>query len=165
METVRKTTRRYRTKTDKKQAIINDTVKNGDVIGGVSDKRVIKQPMQTSGDTVSICLNYPRDIKFYVPNSRGDKTAVIFYGNAGNLKGKDRGILPIGANGVTIGVPREAWNWIKEHYPDNELIKQGLLFEANSRNIRKEAEERSDLRHGFEPIDPKEARNSEPYKG
>nr|DAO54773.1 MAG TPA: hypothetical protein [Caudoviricetes sp.] len=165
METVKKTTRRYKTRTEKKQAIISDTIKNGDVIGGVSGKRVTMKPMQTTGDTVTVCLNYPRDIKFYIPNNSGNKTAVVFHGNATNLRGKDKGIIPVGAYGVTMGVPREAWEWIKAHYPDNDLIKQGLLFEASSRNVRAEAEERVDLRHGFEPIDPKEAHNSEPYKG
>lgn len=154
-------TRKYRTR---KNTVV-DTVKSGDVIGGVSEKRVTTKPMQTTGETVTVCLNYPRDVKFFVPDKNGRRQSIVFYGNATNLKGKDRGIIPKGAYGVTMGVPREAWEWIMAHYPDSELIKQGLLFSPKSRNVRHEAEERSGLRHGFEPVEPKKANNSVPYAG
>ena len=100
-------------------------------------------------------------MKFYVPDKNGNKRAIVFNGNATNLVGKDRGILPIGAYGVTLGVPREAWEWVKTHYQNMELIKNGLLFVSETRNVRREAEERVDLRHGFEPVDPKQKE----YKG
>lgn len=161
MESTTKRTKTYKPKTTKKIATVDRTVKNGDVIGGVSEKRVNTKPMQTTGDTVTVCLNYPRNMKFYVPDKNGNKRAIVFNGNATNLVGKDRGILPIGAYGVTLGVPREAWEWIKTHYQNMELIKKGLLFVSETRDVRREAEERVDLRHGFEPVDPKQKE----YKG
>ena len=43
-------TRKYRTR---KNTVV-DTVKSGDVIGGVSEKRVTTKPMQTTGETVKM---------------------------------------------------------------------------------------------------------------
>lgn len=155
MEKTVKMTRTNKSKT-RKSVAVDRTVRNGDVIGGVSEKRVNTKPVQTTGDTVTVCLNYPRNIKYYVPDRNGNKQAIIFNGNATNLRGKDRGVIPIGAYGVTLGVPKEAWDWIQTHYKDSELLKQGLLFASKTRDVRKEAEERVDLRHGFEPVDSKE---------
>lgn len=141
-----------------------DEVVDGEVIGGETEETAEEAPVQTSGDTVTVCSNYPRDLKFMVPDNFGRQVAVVIKGNATNLRGKEKGIIPIGGYGVTTGVPKDAWEWILKHRPDDEFIKKGLVFATTAAKARATAKERAELRHGFEPADTKKA-NSRPYKG
>lgn len=141
-----------------------DEVVDGEVIGGETEETVEEAPAQTSGDTVTVCSNYPRDLKFMVPDNFGRQVAVVIKGNATNLRGKEKGIIPIGGYGVTTGVPKDAWEWILKHRPDDEFIKKGLVFATTAAKARAAAKERAELRHGFEPADTKKA-NSRPYNG
>lgn len=141
-----------------------DEVVDGEVIGGETEETAEEAPVQTSGDTVTVCSNYPRDLKFMVPDNFGRQVAVVIKGNATNLRGKEKGIIPIGGYGVTTGVPKDAWEWILKHRPDDEFIKKGLVFATTAAKARAAAKERAELRHGFEPADTKKA-NSRPYKG
>ena len=106
-------------------------------------------------DTVTVCANIPRDIKFRVLDNRGQEQIILIKGNASKLRGLGSGILPIGAYGITANVPREAWEQIATIYRDDARFKNGLIFASSSRNARSEAKERKDLRNGFEPIDSK----------
>lgn len=141
-----------------------DEVVDGEVIGGETEETAEEAPVQTSGDTVTVCSNYPRDLKFMVPDNFGRQVAVVIKGNATNLRGKEKGIIPIGGYGVTTCVPKDAWEWILKHRPDDEFIKKGLVFATTAAKARAAAKERAELRHGFEPADTKKA-NSRPYKG
>ena len=140
----------------------DEPVKDGEVLGGTKEKQV-EPKASTDGDTVVVLLNYPRDVKFMVPDGRGKMHAIIINGNAGNLKGKDKGVIPVGAYGVTTGVPTGAWEWIKKHHCDNPLLLKGLMFTSDAYKARKAAEERQELRHGFEPVNPEKGK-SRPYK-
>lgn len=146
-------------------AIKENAVKDGDVIGGVSEKQVQEQPKQVTGETVVVCLNYPRDLKFMVPNKNGLMEPIVIRGNATNLKGKDKGIIPIGAYGITTGVPKDAWEWILKHRPDDEVIKKGLMFASTPDKARDAVRERQGLRHGYEPVSPDKEPQSQPYHG
>lgn len=109
-------------------------------------------------DTVCVLLNYPRDVKYMVPDNHGVMRPLVFKGNATHLKGKMNGVLPTGgAFGITAGVPREAWEWLVKHRPKDPLIAKGYLFVAEAQNARAAAKERKDMRNGFEPVDPKRA--------
>ncbi len=130
-------------------------VSDGDVIGGTAEEIVTAK---NEGDTVCVCSNYPFDIKYRVPDASGRYRDIVFKGNASNLRGKEKGILPIGAYGVTTNVPREAWDWILKHRPDEPAIKNGNLFATSASKARAAAEERKDVRHGYEPIEPKKNR-------
>lgn len=141
-----------------------DEVVDGEVIGGETEETAEEAPMQTSGETVTVCSNYPRDLKFMVPDNSGRQVAIVIKGNATNLRGKEKGIIPIGGYGVTTGVPKDAWEWILKHRPDDEFIKKGLVFATTAAKARAAAKERADLRHGYEPADTKKA-NSRPYNG
>lgn len=140
-----------------------EPIKDGEVLGGKKEKQV-EPKAGTDGDTVVVLLNYPRDVKFMVPDGRGRMHPIIINGNAGNLKGKEKGVIPVGAFGVTTGVPADAWKWIQKHHCDNPLLLKGLMFSTDANKARKAAEDRQELRHGYEPVDPEKGK-SRPYNG
>jgi hypothetical protein len=65
--------------------------------------------------------------------------------------------LPQGPGGyaLTHGVPRAFWEeWLKNNH-DSMLVKNGLVFAANSEaRATDQAKEQSELKSGLEPIDP-----------
>lgn len=141
--------------TEEKNVIIKDnSIQDGEVINAVSTKKAKTQPIEEAGETVVICSNYPHDIKYRVPDKTGRMHEFVFHGNAVNLRGKDKGVLPVGAFGITTGVPKDAWEWIKEHRPDDELIKKGYIFASTEADARSAVMERAGMRNGYEPIDP-----------
>ena len=78
----------------------------------------------------------------------------LSFGNNTHLRGKEKGINPVGAYGVTPNVPRAAWEWFCKNYPEFWLIKEHLLFCAtkdDKYSVEAETDERKALRNGFEP--------------
>lgn len=126
-------------------------------------KTVTETVTKTESDTVTICLNFPHNVRFMVPDNSGKMQKVVFNGNGNKLRGEPRGILPVGKYGLTFGVPRAAWEWIAEHHRDNELIKNGFLFAATAVTAKAATKERAGLRTGLEPINPKNS-HSQPRK-
>ena len=107
-----------------------------------------------TSDTVTLCLNYPQDLELTIPTSKGTIERIILNGNNTHLRGKEKGINPVGAYGVTPNVPRAAWEWFCENYPEFWLIKEHLLFCAtkdDKYSVEAETDERKALRNGFEP--------------
>jgi hypothetical protein len=105
-------------------------------------------------DTVILCLNYPQDLELAIPTSKGTIERIILNGNNTHLRGKEKGINPVGAYGVTPNVPRAAWEWFCKNYPEFWLIKEHLLFCAtkdDKYSVEAETDERKALRNGFEP--------------
>lgn len=105
-------------------------------------------------DTVTLCLNYPQDLELAIPTSKGTIERIILNGNNAYLRGKEKGINPVGAYGVTPNVPRTAWEWFCKNYPEFWLIKEHLLFCAtkdDKYSVEAETDERKALRNGFEP--------------
>lgn len=105
-------------------------------------------------DTVTLCLNYPQDLELAIPTSKGTIESIILNGNNAHLRGKEKGINPVGAYGVTPNVPRAAWEWFCKNYPEFWLIKEHLLFCAtkdDKYSVEAETDERKALRNGFEP--------------
>lgn len=144
------------TKNKKSTSVIETEVETGDVVGAGED-------IVTDGaDTVCVCANVPHDVKFMVPDNGGRMTPIIIKGNGSHLRGKDRGVLAVGAYGITANVPKAAWDYIEKAYADNRAIRNGLIFTTTSRSARAAAKERQDLRHGLEPVDPEKAKNSRP---
>jgi len=149
----KRTTRRKKVAEPKKVVEpVAEPLMDGDVIDTTESFEEVKN------NTVVICSNFPRDIKFTVLDNHGNEQAIRIIGNSANLRGKASGILPIGAYGITTNVPAEAWEQIKVRYQDDPRIKQGLIFASTPSKARKEAKERKDLRNGFEPIDPKQTK-------
>lgn len=116
------------------------------------DLSLAKAPEKPAGDKVFVGLNRATGILFdLAPN--GDKRVHI-YGNAEHLRGREMGILPVGAFGMTE-VNRADWEEIAKRYGEMEIFKNGLIFAADSKaDFVAMAEERKSLRHGLEPIDP-----------
>lgn len=126
-------------------------------------KTVTETVTKTESDTVTICLNFPHNVRFMVPDNSGKMQKVVFNGNGNKLRGEPRGILPVGKYGLTFGVDRAAWEWIAKHHKDNELIKNGFLFAATAATAKAATKERAGLRTGLEPINPKNS-HSQPRK-
>ena len=159
-----KKTRKRTRKTTEKVAEVNveqkepiTTVLDGEVIGA---KDYDSEPVKN--DTVVVCSNWPMNHVFEVLDNRGMVQKIVIKGNGTHLKGLASGILAVGAYGITTNVPKEAWEQIKVRYQDDPRIKNGLIFASTHSKARKEAAERSELRNGLEPIDPKETNRTKP---
>ena len=146
--------KRTRKKKEEKKETVMETemLNNGDVIDTEEPIEEIKN------DTVTVCANIPRDCIFEAIDNRGKVQKIRIHGNANRLRGKEAGVLPVGAYGITVNVPAEAWEQIKRNFADDPRFKNGLIFATTAGKARKEAVERKELRNGFEPIDPKKAK-------
>jgi hypothetical protein len=105
---------------------------------------------------VFVALNRASGLKFVMPDGRRVEIA----GNAAHLKGLEKGKLPIGAFGLTP-VAADDWEYIKETYGALALFKNGLIFAAERKDYAlDEAEEKSELRHGLEPVAPEDMKTT-----
>lgn len=136
-----------RTKPAKKTTAKKSEFETGEVILADELDEVEKN------DTVTVCSNFPRDIVFEVKDRAGRMVEILIKGNSGHLRGKAAGVLPLGAYGITMNVPKEAWEQIESLFKEDARIKQGLIFATKASNARAEAKERKALRNGYEPID------------
>lgn len=104
----------------------------------------------TKTDTVMVALNRTTGITFPMPDGR----KVLIEGNAASLRGKEKGVLPVGAFGLTR-VNADDWAYIEKTYgPHMEIFKSGLIFaQARKADAVDEADERAELRNGLEPVD------------
>ena len=104
----------------------------------------------TKADTVMIALNRTTGISFKMPDGR----KVLIEGNAASLRGKEKGVLPVGAFGLTR-VNADDWAYIEKTYgPHMEIFKSGLIFaQARKADAVDEADERAELRNWLEPVD------------
>lgn len=141
-----------RTKPAKKTTAKKSEFETGEVILADELDEVEKN------DTVTVCSNFPRDIVFEVKDRAGRMVEILIKGNSGHLRGKAAGVLPLGAYGITMNVPKEAWEQIESLFKEDARIKQGLIFATKASNARAEAKERKALRNGYEPIDEKQTK-------
>ncbi len=103
-----------------------------------------------SKPTVVVALNRAIGIQFAMPDGR----KVLINGNAAHLRGKEKGVLPVGGFGLTT-IAAEDWEYIKKTYGGMEVFENGLLFAAERKADAVDmADERAALRHGIEPVDP-----------
>lgn len=121
------------------------TLQTGDVVG-VADVQAAEP------DTVCICANIPFDLRFDYLDDNGKMQSLTVKGNGSHLRGLDRGILPVGAYGITANVPKAVWNKVKAVHRDNRAIKNGLIFATEASKAAAATKERKDLRNGLEPI-------------
>ena len=70
-----------------------------------------------------------------------------------------KGILPVGAFGLTE-ICADDWSYIEKTYgPHMELFRNGLIFaQARKADALDAADERAELRHGLEPVDVESGR-------
>lgn len=113
-----------------------------------AEKQKVTQTAGSNGNVV-VALCHPTGIQFLLD---GGKRRVKLNGNAANLVGHPKGILPVGGFGLTE-IPRSDWEAIKAHYGRMEIFKNGLCFAHDSRaSVTAEADEKAELRHGREPV-------------
>lgn len=136
----------------RKKAVKKTEFTTGDVIMPDEVEETVKN------DTVTVCSNFPRDVIFVVKDNAGKDVEILIRGNSGNLRGKAAGVLPLGAYGITMNVPKEAWEQISSLYKDDARFKNGLIFATTANRARSEAKERKALRNGFEPIEAKDVK-------
>ena len=101
-------------------------------------------------DTVIVALNRASGIAFGMPDGRRVHVA----GSAAHLRGKEKGILPVGAFGLTE-ISADDWSYVEKTYgPHMEIFRNGLIFaQARKADALDAANERAELRHGLEPVD------------
>ena len=106
-------------------------------------------------DTVMVALNRASGIVFPMPDGR----KVLVEGNAASLRGKEKGVLPVGAFGLTR-INAVDWASVEKTYgPHMEIFRSGLIFaQARKADAVDEADERAELRNGLEPVSVEEAR-------
>lgn len=103
-----------------------------------------------SKPTVVVALNRAIGIQFAMPDGR----KVLINGNAAHLRGKEKGVLPVGGFGLTT-IAADDWAYIKKTYGRMEIFENGLIFAAERKaDAAAEAAEKANLRHGLEPVDP-----------
>jgi hypothetical protein len=139
-------------KSTKKAEKVVTEFESGDVILADEVEEVVKN------DTVTVCSNFPRDVVFTATDNAGKTVDILIRGNGGFLRGKGAGVLSIGAYGITMNVPKEAWKQISTIYKDDARFKDGLIFATTANKARSEAKERKALRNGFEPIEAKDVK-------
>lgn len=112
-------------------------------------KKVIKE--NVAGETVIVAYNGVHSQVFDVP-CKGQVKRVVIKGNNADLIGKPKGELYAGGYGLTQ-VEKEAWDWISKTYKNWPPIKNGLMFASTSAKVADAAQERADLRNGYEPLE------------
>jgi len=142
----------------KKKGTATETQQKKDVKKAES-KKISQQ--ENGNDIVTVALCHPLGIKFRL----GKEHSVILRGNATDLIGKEKGILPMGGFGLTQ-IRRDEWEEIKRVYGKMAIFRNGLIFAHEKKSyVEEESHEKEDLRHGFEPIEvegPNKTSKTEP---
>lgn len=124
---------------------------------------------QPENGTVVVALNQPQGIIFRLFRGEGDTRSeykrVKINGNAEGLIGSlDAAKLPRGGYGLTT-IDAQDWNEIKKQYGMLPLFTNGLIFAASSvNNAQAQAKEQSEVKSGYEPIDPEREALTSPDK-
>ena len=107
-------------------------------------------PVRKGGGTVAVALNHPLGMTFDLPGRR----RVTLNGSASHLRGREKGVLPEGAYGITV-ISEADWEYIKKHYGSMHVFRSGRCFARSAQSdVKAMADERKELRHGFEAADP-----------
>lgn len=115
----------------------------------------VKTQEEKKLSTVTVAYNNPRSIIFEVIDNSGVEHHVKINGNAVELVGKDKGILPLaGAYGLTPNVDAEIWEAIKNKYGKMPCFKNGLIFATTPSESGSAVADHAGTKNGFEPIDP-----------
>ena len=140
---------------------------------GAADVKNAAAPFLSTTETVrkypgrvTVYYNHPRSIIFKVMDSHGVEQSVLINGNATNLRGLPKGILPAaGTFGRTPDVDGELWEAVESKYSKMPIFRNGLIFAVSTEDAAKsELRDRRGLRNGFEPITPRQAGSREDTK-
>lgn len=99
-------------------------------------------------ETVMVAYNSPRGIDFKIGNK-----IVHINGNAEHLRGKEKGVIPVGRFGYTR-ISADDWEAVVKTYGSMAIIKNGLMFAEKTKDRAEDrADEQAEIRHGLEPVD------------
>ena len=99
-------------------------------------------------DMVTVAYNSPRGMDFKI----GNKTVHV-NGNAEHLRGKEKGVIPVGRFGYTR-IPAADWEAVVKAYGSMAIIKNGLMFVEKTKDRAEDrADEQAEMRHGLVPVD------------
>lgn len=106
-----------------------------------------------SSSVVTVLCNMPSGISFTLPDGK----RITFNGYpVSNLVGPDGEALPAGRYGITEGVNREDWEWIRKTYAECAFFKEGqelILATDKPEEARAMLLDRANVRHGLEQVD------------
>ena len=130
---------------------------------GGSPPVFVSNSVSRAGEVV-VALNRAQGVTFRLFKDGQEYKRIGIKGSADSLRGERKGIIPVGAFGYTT-IDAADWAEIKRQYGSMQIFQSGLIFAAETLNrVEDEAEEKSELRHGTEPVDPKETNTEEHTK-
>ncbi len=105
---------------------------------------------------VTVSYNSPQSIVFTVNGKE-----IRINGNAEHLRGKEKGVIPIGRFGYTR-IDEADWEAIVAVYGSMAIFKNGLIFAEKLKSRAEDrADEQAEFRHGREPVTEDEMRTKE----
>ncbi len=108
---------------------------------------------------VTVSYNSPQSMIFPVKGKE-----IRINGNAEHLRGKEKGVIPIGRFGYTR-IEEADWEAIVAVYGSMSIFKNGLIFAEKSKSRAEDrADEQAEFRHGREPVTEEEMRTKESSK-
>lgn len=132
------------------------TTKTAQGTEAAASASVSVSPARKYAERVTVFYNHPRSIIFNVEDARGEVHYLQINGNAVQLRGLPKGILPMpGTYGRTDDVDGELWEAIEKKYAGMPCFVNGLIFAVNAGDdASKELRSRHNIRNGYEPINP-----------
>jgi len=107
-----------------------------------------KKDVDQVANFVTVALCHPRDIAFRLSSGK----SVVINGSSADLRGQTMGVIPTGAFGLTR-IPEKEWDEIKQIYSVMPIFANGLIYASTKKSdVIAQANEKADLKHGFEPI-------------
>lgn len=101
-------------------------------------------------DLVHVRLKHPHGIVFDISNGR----KVSLYGSDFHLRGLEKGTLTCGFGKTTV--PADDWEEVLQAYGKMPHFTNGtLVYEKDFASAEDSADEKSEVKHGLEPVDTK----------
>ncbi len=96
-------------------------------------------------DTLTVACKLPQGLHIKVP---GTKIDIKLHGSTGPFA--------VAGHGMTRGVSKAEWDKVKEVFAEQLWLKDEFVFAMKSpESATDKAEDREEVRAGFEPVDPK----------
>lgn len=131
-----------------------DYVENSAPRAEIDNENVVKmKDTQGFRDPVYVLMNHHKDIKFNVVHSNGDIEPITLKGApVSHLRTIGGGYFKGGKFGITK-MERDSWVALEKHAMAIALFRSGAVAMAETLEAaQKIASERSEIRHGYEPV-------------
>ncbi len=112
---------------------------------------VSKETNVSTNKTIYVYCKLPHGVQFRLPNG----SIVALAGSGHKLRGLDKGVLPVGAYGMTA-VNQEDWEYISKQHANLKAFKLGHIFaEVTKTEGLAKAKDLKEVKTGLEPVDLK----------